>query len=55
MDTPFDVTITIKDLQQLPTELKKMGEMYQAYQATGIETHGRKEKRNETPQKVRSL
>ncbi len=45
MDTPFDVTATIKDLRELPAELHEIGQMYQAYQAQATDTgpHGRKE------------
>jgi hypothetical protein len=56
MDTPFDVTTTIKDLRELPAELHQIGEMYQAYQAQAAETgtHGRKEERDErtTPHRL---
>jgi hypothetical protein len=45
MDTPFDVTATIKDLRELPAELHQIGQMYQAYQAQTADsgTRGRKE------------
>jgi hypothetical protein len=45
MDTPFDVTATVKDLRELPAELHEIGQMYQAYQAQAANrgTQGHKE------------
>ena len=56
MDTPFDVTTTIKDLRELRAELHQIGQMYQAYQAQAAATgtRGRKEERYErtTPHRL---
>jgi hypothetical protein len=51
MDTPFDVTATIKDLRELPAELHQIGEMYQAYQAQAGNTGTQRRKENDHAQR----
>jgi hypothetical protein len=51
MDTPFDVTATIKDLRELPAELHEIGQMYQAYQAQAANTGTQRRKENDHAQR----